>query len=91
MAMQKSSASWYSHFGQRIVSMLRWLVPGLGVKRWLLVILIGAMLIGLGFAVLVLDVYRTAPETWWLPALSYLSLRFLEGYSRHSFWRLGLS
>jgi uncharacterized cofD-like protein len=25
-----------------------------------------------------LDVYRTAPETWWLPALSYLSLRFLD-------------
>jgi uncharacterized cofD-like protein len=29
-------------------------------------------------AVLILDVYRTAPETWWLPALSYLSLRFLD-------------
>lgn len=34
-------------------------------------------MIGLGFAVLVLDFYRTAPETWWLPALSFLSLRFL--------------
>lgn len=63
---------------QRFVKDLRWLMPGLGVKRWLLVILIGSMLIGLGFAVLVLDVYRTAPETWWLPVLSYLSLRFLE-------------
>lgn len=35
-------------------------------------------MIGLGFAVLVLDFYRTAPETWWLPALSFLSLRFLS-------------
>lgn len=78
MAMQKSSTSWLLRAGQRLVKELRWLVPGLGVKRWLLVILIGAMLIGLGFAVLVLDVYRTAPETWWLPVLSYLSLRFLE-------------
>lgn len=34
-------------------------------------------MIGLGFAVLVIDFYRTAPETWWLPALSFLSLRFL--------------
>jgi uncharacterized cofD-like protein len=78
MAMQKNSTGWFSQFGQRFVKELRWLMPGLGVKRWLLVILFGAMLIGLGFAVLVLDVYRTAPETWWLPVLSYLSLRFLE-------------
>lgn len=35
-------------------------------------------MIGLGFAVLVIDFYRTAPETWWLPALSFLSLRFLS-------------
>jgi uncharacterized cofD-like protein len=76
--MQKTSASLFSQIGQRFKRELRWLVPGLGVKRWLLVIFIGAMLIGLGFAVLVLDFYRTAPETWWLPALSYLSLRFLE-------------
>jgi hypothetical protein len=54
-----------------------WLTPGLGVKRWIFVILIGTTLIGLGFAVLVLDVYRTAPDSWWLPILSFLSLRFL--------------
>lgn len=76
--MQKSSTSLILRIGQRLKKELRWLVPGLGVKRWLLVIFIGAMLIGLGFAVLVLDFYRTAPETWWLPILSYLSLRFLE-------------
>lgn len=32
---------------------------------------------GVGLAVLVLDVYRNAPETWWLPILSYASLRFI--------------
>jgi len=58
--------------------LLRWLTPGLGVKRWLLLILAGTSLIGLGVAVLVLDFYRTAPDTWWLPALSWVSLRFLE-------------
>src|SRR3989304_1972773 len=56
---------------------LRWLTPGLGIKRWLVLVLLGTSLIGAGFAILVLDVYRTAPETWWLPALSWLSLRFL--------------
>lgn len=76
--MQKTSSNWYSRIAQQFFRKLRWLVPGLGVKRWLLVILTGAMLIGLGFAVMVLDVYRTAPDTWWLPVLSYLSLRFLD-------------
>lgn len=76
--MQKTSSKWYSRIVQQFFHKLRWLVPGLGVKRWLLVILTGAMLIGLGFAVMVLDVYRTAPDTWWLPLLSYLSLRFLD-------------
>ena len=55
----------------------RWLVPGLGVKRWLLLVLFGTTLMGIGLAVLVLDVYRTAPDTWWLPVLSTVSLRFL--------------
>lgn len=57
--------------------LLRWLTPGLGVKRWLLLILAGTSLIGVGVAVLVLDFYRTAPDTWWLPTPSWLSLRFL--------------
>jgi uncharacterized cofD-like protein len=56
---------------------IRWLNPGLGVKRWIFVILAGTTLVGLGFTVLILDVYRTAPDTWWLPVLSFLSLRFL--------------
>lgn len=55
-----------------------WLAPGLGVKRWIFVILAGTTLIGLGFTVLILDVYRSANDTWWLQALSVLSLRFLE-------------
>ncbi len=55
----------------------RWLTPGLGVKRWLGLVLVGTMFIGLGLAVLVLQVYRTAPDTWWLPILSTASLRFL--------------
>lgn len=62
---------------QKARQKIRWLAPGLGVKRWVFVILIGTTLVGLGFAVLILDVYRTAPDTWWLPILSFLSLRFL--------------
>jgi uncharacterized cofD-like protein len=56
---------------------LRWFTPGIGVKRWVLLILLGTALLGLGFAVLVINFYRTAPDSWWLPALSFLSLRFM--------------
>lgn len=55
-----------------------WLAPGLGVKRWIVVILAGTTLVSLGVAVMILDVYRTAPDSsWWTPLLSFLSLRFL--------------
>ncbi len=60
----------------------RWLTPGLGIKRWLLLVLLGDMLLGLGVAVAVLNFYRTTPETWWLPLLSTASLRFLPRWVR---------
>jgi len=63
---------------KRLFNPLRWLVPGLGVKRWIVIILLGTTLLGVGLAVLVLEVYRTAPETWWLPILSIASLRVLS-------------
>jgi uncharacterized cofD-like protein len=70
----------------------RWLMPGLGVKRWILVMLAGNTLIGIGLAILILDFYRNAPESWWLPIVSYLSLRFLTRPLRALiFGSLGLS
>ncbi|MCJ7702077.1 MAG: YvcK family protein, partial [Anaerolineales bacterium] len=57
---------------------LRWFTPGLGVKRWLGVILLGTTLLGIGVGIYVLEVYRGAPDTWWLPILSIASLRELE-------------
>ncbi len=62
-----------------IVKQLRWLVPGLGVKRWLIIILLGTTLLGVGLAFLLLEIYRTTSETnWWLTLLSTLSLRALS-------------
>jgi uncharacterized cofD-like protein len=58
-------------------SLFRWLAPGLGVKRWFLVLFSGITLIGVGTAIFLLDIYRNTPETWWLPVISFLSLRFL--------------
>ena len=62
---------------RKLLTTGRWFSPGIGVKRWLLLTLTGVTLIGVGLAILVLDVYRTSPETWWLPLLSAASLRFL--------------
>jgi len=61
-----------------IKSFFRWLIPGIGLKRWLLIILLGITLIGLGIAVLLIDLYRTTTGSIWLDILSFLSLRFLN-------------
>lgn len=70
-----NSRRWRLFSGLR--KLTAWLIPGIGVKRWLVLILIGTTLLGVGLGILILEVYRTAPDTWWLPILSTASLRFL--------------
>jgi uncharacterized cofD-like protein len=70
---------------------ITWFRPGLGVKRWLVVILVGTTFIGVGIGFLVLDIYRKAPETWWLPYLSAIALQSLaRPYRVLIFGSLGL-
>lgn len=76
--MQRKRELWYRRIFWYISGSWRWLIPGLGVKRWLLIILLGTTLIGIGLGILILDVYRNAPDSWWLPILSAASLRVLE-------------
>jgi uncharacterized cofD-like protein len=76
--MKKTKDVWHRRLVVYIRRSMQWFVPGLGVKRWLGLVLIGTTLIGVGLAVLILDVYRNAPETWWLPVLSAISLRSLD-------------
>ncbi len=75
--METETLPWHRRLWTGIKSSLQWLVPGLGVKRWFLLTLAGTTLIGVGLAILILDIYRNAPETWWLPLLSAASLRVL--------------
>ncbi|MBN1537864.1 MAG: YvcK family protein [Anaerolineales bacterium] len=75
--MVKQIIPWNQRIWDWIKSNFRWLIPGMGVKRWFLLTLAGTTLTGVGFAILILEVYRTTPETWWLPLLSAASLRFL--------------
>jgi uncharacterized cofD-like protein len=76
-AMDQKNKTRRQRISRKLASSTRWFIPGIGVKRWFILILLGITLLSVGIAVVILDVYRTAPETWWLPVLSYASLRFL--------------
>lgn len=56
-------------------SVRQWLALGMGVKRWLLLMVVGAIIMGLGFVYLLLTAYRSGmlPE----PLYNYLMLGFL--------------
>lgn len=77
-AMLPKEQIWYRRVWQTIRREMRWFAPGIGVKRWITLILVGTTLIGVGIAMGILEIYRTAPDTWWLPLLSVASLRFLD-------------
>lgn len=73
--MQARNASWFRRFLKRVRQELRWLMPGIGVKRWLAVLLVGTTFNGVGLAMLLLDIYRNVPESRWLPVISAVSLQ----------------
>lgn len=82
----------FRRLGELIRDLPRWLRPGLGVKRWLVLMMCGITLIGLGIAVIIIDIYRTdSTEPTFLTLLSYASLRFLPRILRAAiFGGLGL-
>ena len=63
----------------RLRNVFRWLQPGLGVKRWILFLMLSTTLIGLGLAYLLLDVYRANPDS---TVIAFLSLRALPRWLR---------
>ncbi len=61
----------------------RWFAPGLGVKRWYVIILLGVTMLGVGLAIFLLDLYRTdSTNPILLEILSFASLRFLPRFLR---------
>src|SRR5467141_1602452 len=69
---------------------VRWFTPGLHVKRWLVLLMVGMVLISLGIGYALANVYRSGVR---LPAIFYyLTLQFLPRYVRGGlFAALGLS
>ena len=69
---------------------VRWFTPGLHVKRWLVLLMVGMVLISLGIGYALANVYRSGLH---LPYIFYyLTLQFLDRYVRGAlFAALGLS
>ena len=73
--MQKN---FFARFWKRLSEIPRWLRPGLNLKRWFVLVMFGITLLGLGFAVILIDIYRTdSKNPIILIILSYASLRFI--------------
>ena len=70
--------SWWKRSWEKINREFRWFLPGLGYKRWLALTVVGAMLLGLGLAVVIIQYYRTTTNAFLTPILAILSLRFLD-------------
>ncbi|MFQ5813060.1 MAG: 2-phospho-L-lactate transferase CofD family protein, partial [Anaerolineae bacterium] len=66
----------------------KWLYPGMGVKRWLLLLVLGITCISLGFAYFLINVYRQQPLS---AVFYYLTLQFVPRLARAAlFGGLGL-
>jgi uncharacterized cofD-like protein len=75
--MQEKRNSWFRRVFAGVRPIFRWLAPGIGVKRYFIVLLAGTTFLGVGLTLLILDIYRNSPDTWWLPIFSSLALRGL--------------
>jgi len=75
--MRNKRSDWFIAFQRDITHLLRWFSPGIGVKRWILLLMAGITFSAVGVGMFLLNVYRTAPETWWVPILRIVSLQSL--------------
>jgi uncharacterized cofD-like protein len=73
-----STPNFRERFVQNLRDITRWFQPGLGVKRWFVLVLLGITMLGVGLAIFVLEIYRTqSTNNLFLTTLAYASLRFL--------------
>jgi uncharacterized cofD-like protein len=70
-------------FRQNMHAVARWFKPGLGVKRWFLLVLFGITMLGIGLATLLSEIYQSGfRNDILLTILSYASLSFLPSLAR---------
>ena len=70
--------SYRENFIQNLRGLARWFQPGLGVKRWFLLVLLGITMLGVGLALFLLEIYGTqSSNNIFHTILYYSSLSFL--------------
>jgi len=69
---RKSRKAWHT-------SALKWLVPGIGIKRWLLLLLLSVIFLALGGAYVLVNFYREQAVP---PVFYYLTLQFIPRLAR---------
>jgi len=74
--------------GRKQPSAFKWLWPGMHVKRWLVLLLVGIVALGLGLAYILRDIY----QTWTFPSVAYyVTLQFLgRGWRALLFGAIGV-
>jgi len=60
-------------------SLVKWLYPGMHIKRWLLVVLMGVAIMGLGFGYFLREIYQSYTFPEWA---YYITLQFWPRYVR---------
>ncbi|MGD2028093.1 MAG: YvcK family protein [Anaerolineales bacterium] len=75
--MEQNRSSFLTRLRRELQQLILWFSPGLGVKRWLLVVFIGITMLAVGLAFVLLDIYRQAPDNWVSTVLATISLQFL--------------
>jgi len=74
-----STTGFRQNFIQTLRGLARWFKPGLGIKRWLVLVLLGITLLGVGLALFLLEIYRIqSNNNLLLTVLFYSSLSFLS-------------
>src|SRR5947207_11954932 len=67
------------HFSRPDRSLLKWLYPGMHIKRWLALLLLGVAIMGLGISYMLREAYMT----YTFPGVFYyLTLQFFPRYVR---------
>lgn len=71
------------HLREKIGSAWKWLYPGLGVKRWLVLLVLGLFLLSLGVSFFYVQIYRTVELPGAVSPIAYaLTLQFLPHWLR---------
>ena len=84
LLIMKNSLTRRERYTEGVREIGLWFAPGLGVKRWLVFVLAGITMLGVGLAILLLDLYRTeSTNPVLLEILSFASLRFLPRFLRY--------